>query len=100
MRRIGCVLFLLILLGPTHYLHAQASVTFRVLCGVTDTTATRWDGSLKVTNAGPYTLEGWRFENDDSTTGDHFHFSTRPARTFGQPAPKTVVANGLFIIAG
>ncbi len=84
MRRISVALILTILLVFGSNAHAQAPAAFRVLCGVTDATPTRWDGSLKVKNAGPFTLEGWRFEGDDSVNGNHFHFSTRAARRFGE----------------
>ena len=97
MRRIRVALVLLILFVPGRNLHAQAPATFRVLCGVTDAIPTRWDGSLKVKNAGPFTLEGWRFEGDDSVNGNHFHFSTRAARRFGEAEGRTIVANGLLI---
>jgi hypothetical protein len=99
MRRISVALVLLIVFVPGKNLQAQASTTFRVLCGVTDATPTRWDGSLKVKNAGSYTLEGWRFEHDDSANGNHFSFSTRAARNFGEDEGKVLVANGLIITA-
>jgi len=99
MGRIRVALVLTILLLLSSNAHAQAPVAFRVLCGVTDATATRWDGSLKVENAGRYTLEGWRFEGDDNVHGNRFHFSTRAARRFGESEGRTIVANGLIITA-
>jgi hypothetical protein len=97
MRRINLALIPTILLVLSSPAHAQAPAAFRILCGVTDATPTRWDGSLKAKNAGPYTLEGWRFENDDSVNGNHFRFSTRAARRFGESEGRTIVANGLII---
>jgi hypothetical protein len=99
MGKIRVALALLILFVPGRNLQAQTPMSFRILCGVTDATPTRWDGLLKVKNAGPYTLEGWRFEGDDSVNGIHFHFSTRAARRFGESEGKTIVANGLIITA-
>ncbi|MGO8788200.1 MAG: hypothetical protein ACLQVL_12570 [Terriglobia bacterium] len=99
MRRIRLALTLStwLVIGGSAY--AQAPMAFRVLCGVTDASPTRWDGSLKVKNAGAYSLEGWRFESDDSATGNHFHFSTRRARSFGESEGRSVVANGLIMTA-
>jgi hypothetical protein len=87
------------LIVPGWELHAQAPAAFRVLCGVTDAARTRWDGSLKVKDAGTFTIEGWRFEADDNVDGNRFHFSTRAARRFGEPEGKIIVANGLIVTA-
>ncbi len=92
-------LLLLFLFVPWKCVHAQAPMTFRVLCGVTDATPARWDGSLKVKNAGAYTLEGWRFERDDGIEGNRFHFSTRGARRFGEAEGTAMTANGLILTA-
>ncbi len=99
MGQIRFALFLLMVFVPGRYLQAQGPMTFRVLCGVTDATAMRWDGSLKVKNAGAYTLEGWDFDVDHSVQGSQFHFSTRLARRFGEPESRTLAANGLLITA-
>ena len=99
MRRIRVALILTIFLAVGGRAAAQVPMTFRVLCGVTDATPTRWDGSLKVKNAGTYTIEGWRFEADDSVSGNHFHFSTRAERRFGESEGRTIAANGLIITA-
>src|SRR5271157_5488253 len=99
MWRIRVAFVLLSLFVSGRNLQAQVSMTFRVLCGVTDATPARWDGSLKVKNAGPYTLEGWGFAGDESLNGNHFHFSTRTARQFGEAEGKTMVANGLIVTA-
>ena len=92
-------LLLLFLFVPWRCVHAQAPMTFRVLCGITDATLARWDGSLKVKNAGAYTLEGWRFERDDGIEGNRFHFSTRGARRFGEAEGTSMTANGLILNA-
>ena len=99
MGRIRLALIVTILVVGSSDAVAQTPMTFRVLCGVTDATPTRWDGSLKIKNAGAYTLEGWRFEADDSVNGNHFHFSTRAERRFGESEGRTIAANGLIITA-
>ena len=62
MRRINLVLIPTILLVLGSNAHAQTPAAFRILFGVNDATITRWDGSLKVIQAGQYTLEPWRFD--------------------------------------
>ncbi|HTS68867.1 MAG TPA: hypothetical protein VMO17_07770, partial [Terriglobia bacterium] len=99
MGRTKTAILLMILGVAGKNLYAQAPAAFRVLCGVTDATRTRWDGSLKVKDAGAVTMEGWRFEADDSVNGNHFHFSTRPNRQFGEAETRTIVANGLIVTA-
>ena len=99
MGRTKTAILLMILGVAGKNLYAQAPAAFRVLCGVTDSTRTRWDGSLKVKDAGAVTMEGWRFEADDSVNGNHFHFSTRPNRQFGEAETRTIVANGLIVTA-
>jgi hypothetical protein len=99
MRQLRVALTLTTFLMVSGRATAQAPMTFRVLCGVTDAAPTRWDGSLKVKNAGTYTIEGWRFEADDSVNGNHFHFSTRAERRFGESEGRTIAANGLIITA-
>ena len=99
MGRIGRALLLVILSIPCANVYAQGSAAFRVLCGVTDSKPTRWDGSLKAKGAGPVTVEGWRFEGDDSANGNRFHFSTRASRRFGESEGRAIVANGLIISA-
>ena len=84
MRRIKVALILTILLVLGSNAHAQTPAAFRVLFGVNDTAVTRWDGSLKVMQAGQYSLEPWRFEGVDNIDGELFHFSTHPG--FFQPA--------------
>jgi hypothetical protein len=101
MRRIQVGLILTILLAASSQASAQTSAAFRVLFGVHDTGTTRWDGSLKVQQAGQYTLEPWRFEGVDNIDGDLFHFSTRAARFFNATfTPRNgdrAVANGFII---
>jgi hypothetical protein len=78
---------------------AQAPASFRVLFGVTDTVSTRWDGTITAKQAGNLTTEGWRLEGVDDIDGNLFHFSTHPARLFGNASGGAVVANG-FIVTG
>ncbi|MGA3323338.1 MAG: hypothetical protein ABSF45_02610 [Terriglobia bacterium] len=94
MRRINVGLMLTILFVLGSNAHAQTAAAFRVLFGITDTASTRWDGSLKVKQAGQYTLEPWRFEGVDNIDGEIFHLSTHPGSQ-GGPA----VANGFILTA-
>src|SRR5690349_10142931 len=66
-------------------LQAQTHMAFRVLMGVTDSSSIRWDGTISVKGAGDYTLEGWRFEDQDDIDGNLFHFTTHEARAQGGP---------------
>jgi hypothetical protein len=84
-------------------LRAQSPASFRVLLGVTDTSAARWDGTLSIRDAGKYTVEGWRFEGTDKIDTDGlFHLTTHAPRLFLSAAALTggaVVANGFIINA-
>lgn len=95
MRRINIVSIVAILLALGSSARAQAPASFRILFGVTDTGGTRWDGTVKVSQAGRYTLEPWRFEGVDNIVGDTFHFTTHP----GHQGASSVVANGFILTA-
>ncbi len=100
MRRInvGLILTTLLVLGSNA--QAQTAAAFRVLFGVNDASETRWDGSLKVMQAGRYSLEPWRFGGPDKIEGELFHLSTRPGRFYDAPAHADLpVANGFIITA-
>jgi hypothetical protein len=100
MRRIKFAFILAILLVLSGSARAQTPAAFRILLGVTDTSVTRWDGSLKVTQAGQYSLEPWRFEGADSINGELFHFSTHPGHFFGaQNSGGPPLANGFILTA-
>lgn len=103
MRRISVALVIAIMLALGSHAHAQTPAAFRVLFGGADTSITRWDGSLKVVEAGQYRLEPWRFTDGDNIDGDLFHFSSRPAGFFnGSFMPRNgelPVANGFIIEA-
>jgi len=100
MRRIKFALIGLILLSLNSGLQAQTAAAFRVLCGLNDTTFTRWDGSLKVIQAGQYSLEGWRFMKrgygHGNIDGNVFHFRSQPSYSASGATP---LANGLIITA-
>ena len=97
MRRFNIVLILTILLALSDNAHAQTAAAFRVLFGVNDASTTRWDGSLKVIQAGQYTLEPWRFEATDNIVGEIFHFSTRSVSN--APSGGLPLANGFILTA-
>lgn len=75
---------------------SEEETSFRILLGLTDTKATRWDGSLSVTRGTVVRLEPWRFDDVDTldgTTG--WKLSTHPTRVFLAGANRPVVANGI-----
>jgi hypothetical protein len=84
---------------------AQTPQSFRILLGVTDQDPTRWDGTVSVTPAAKYTLEGWRFDLDeqlglDKIEGNSFRIATHPPRLNDIPElPCGAVANGFIINA-
>ncbi len=65
---------ILLLLGGNA--RAQTPAAFRVLFGVSDATPARWDGILKVEQAGTYNLEPWRLEGRDNIDSEFFYLST------------------------
>ncbi len=87
------------LLAISTSLHAQTAASFRVLLGVGDSAATRWDGTITAKEAGNLTAEGWRFEGTDNINGTLFHISTHPARLFNSATGGAVVANGFILTA-
>src|ERR1051326_3926771 len=93
----------LMFLIPTLALQAQTPAAFRVLMGVTDTSSIRWDGTITVKGAGKYSLDGWRFEDQDDIDGNLFHFTTHEARAQGGPLSRfrsaPYAANGFVINA-
>jgi Protein of unknown function (DUF3604) len=83
-------------------LHAQSTVSYRVLFGVTDTAPTRWDGTFSGERVGKITANEWKFGAGDNIDGQLFHFSTRPDNRFigsagGSGAP--IVPNGFILTA-
>jgi hypothetical protein len=87
-------------LGVT--LHAQSTVSYRVLFGVTDTAPTRWDGTFSGERVGNITANEWKFVAGDNIDGQLFHFTTHPdlrfgGSTAGPGAP--VVPNGFILTA-
>jgi hypothetical protein len=83
-------------------LHAQSTVSYRVLFGVTDTAPTRWDGTFSGERVGKITATEWKFIAGDNIDGQLFHFSTHPdirfaGATAGSGAP--IVPNGFILTA-
>jgi hypothetical protein len=83
-------------------LHAQSTISYRVLFGVTDTTPTRWDGTFSGERVGKITTNEWKFVAGDNIDGQLFHFSTHPDIRFigsagGGGAP--IVPNGFILTA-
>jgi hypothetical protein len=83
-------------------LHAQTTVAYRVLFGVSDTAPTRWDGTFSGERVGKITATEWKFIAGDNIDGQLFHFSTHPDQRFigasgGSGAP--IVPNGFILTA-
>ena len=83
-------------------LHAQTTVSYRVLFGVSDTAPTRWDGTFSGERVGKITATEWKFMAGDNIDGQLFHFSTHPDQRFagataGPGAP--IVPNGFILTA-
>jgi hypothetical protein len=93
------ILLNVVLLAAASALQAQSPASFRVLLGVTDTSSTRWDGTITAKQAGEIKTEGWRLEGVDDIDGPLFHMATHPARLFGNATGGAVVANGFIINA-
>ena len=94
--------------APYHADVAQAEESFRILLGLTDPKATRWDGSLSVNVGEVVRLEPWRFEEGDALQREAsgWKLSTRTFKlmTFASrlfwPDPNPVVANGVVATFG
>jgi hypothetical protein len=83
-------------------LHAQSTVAYRILFGVTDTASTRWDGTFSAERVGTLKAVPWKFIAGDNIDGQLFHFSTHPdirfaGATAGPNAP--IVPNGFILTA-
>ncbi len=55
-------------------LHAQSTVSYRVLFGVTDTAPTRWDGTFSGERVGKITANEWKFVAGDNIDGQALPF--------------------------
>ena len=80
---------------------AGADVGVRVIFGLGDLEAAKWDGSATARGAEIKLVEPWRFEDGDTITGTSWHAVTHPIRLFGgananQPKPP-MVANGVIL---
>ncbi len=86
---------------------ADEEVSFRILFGLTDSSSTKWDGSLTVTAGTVARVEPWRFDVDDrideipgAASSARWSISTHPARTFASAsspaAQPNFVANGVI----
>jgi Protein of unknown function (DUF3604) len=96
----ACLACVPLALGIT--VHAQSTVSYRVLFGVSDTASTRWDGTFAGERVGKITAAEWKFVAGDNLDGQVFHFSTHPDIRFigssgGGGAP--VVPNGFILTA-
>ena len=82
--------------------HAQSTVSYRVLFGVTDTAPTRWDGTFSGERVGKITADEWKFVAGDNIDGQLFHFTTHPDIRFAGSTPgggAPIVPNGFILTA-
>ena len=77
---------------------SPASASFLVILGVGDQNPTTWDGSITGTGATITSLDGWRFDAADSTTGNK---SWKLATRTSPPGPSATVGpmqeNGVIV---
>lgn len=82
---------------------AQQPVSIRILLGVTDDEAIRWDGTIQAQGGQITSLEPWRFEGTDGIVGNAWHITTHIARLFSGTTPVSTrgtnpfVPNGLIV---
>ena len=78
---------------------AHAATGVRLLLGLTDKAAAKWDGGVSARGARIVSLEPWRFEGEDAITGNQWRISTHSVRLFGGliQVPRPVVANGVIV---
>src|SRR5258706_8129174 len=76
---------------------------FRILLGLTDTSSTRWDGSLTVASGALARIEPWRFDMQDAfgergEKSASWRVATHPMRPLPgqQQQQKRVVAHGVI----
>lgn len=71
----------------------------RLILGLNEADATKWDGSVEARGATVRALEGWRFEGGDSIQGNSWKASNHIIRLFGgsQMMPRPPVANGVIV---
>jgi hypothetical protein len=74
----GVLTAIIVPLALSITLHAQTTVSYRVLFGVSDAAPTRWDGTFSGQRVGKITAKEWKFlASDDSTANS----STSPVIT-------------------
>lgn len=83
---------------------AQNPVSVRILLGVGDTAAVRWDGTIEASGGSITSIDPWRFEGADGIVGHTWHLSTHVVRLFSGTVPAAlpgsgIVANGIIVSA-
>jgi len=82
---------------------AQRPIAIRILFGVTDEEAIRWDGTIQAQGGQITSLDPWRFEGADGIVGNTWHMTTHVARLFSGTTPVSArgtnpfVPNGLIV---
>src|SRR5947208_751076 len=95
---IRSILTLILLLAASP---AGAAVAVRILLGVGEGAAAKWDGGVTARGARITSIEPWRFDGDDAMLpGNRWKIATHPTRRFGtavNPAARTFSANGVVV---
>src|SRR2546429_2530067 len=95
---IRSILTLILLLAASP---AGAAVAVRILLGVGEGAAAKWDGGVTARGARITAVEPWRFDGDDAMLpGNRWKMSTHVMRRFGtavNPAIQTFGANGVVV---
>jgi hypothetical protein len=75
-----------------------AEVGVRVLLGITDKQAAKWDGSASIDRGRITKTDPWRFSKEDEILGESsWKASTAPLMTRTAAEAKTVVDNGVIL---
>jgi hypothetical protein len=79
---------------------AQRPISIRILLGVTDEEAVRWDGTIQAQGGQITSLEPWRFEGADGISGHTWHMATHAARLFSGTTPVSTRGTNQFVPNG
>jgi hypothetical protein len=88
----------ILLLGAAFAITASAEdMGVRVVLGLGDRVGTTWDGSVTASSATIRSIEPWRFDANDSISGNSWKCAVHPIRLFGANADRNPVANGVVV---
>jgi hypothetical protein len=78
---------------------AEAAIGVRLIFGLSDREAVKWDGSATARGTEIKLVEPWRFDDGDSISGNSWRISTHPIRLFGGANQRNapLAANGVIL---